>query len=126
MDKYIVIIGTLDTKGREIKYLVDRIKYLGVNNNLNTIIIDVGTLGESIGITPDITSEEVSLAGGYSLNQLRDSGRGRALEMMTKGAIQVIKKLYSEKKCDGIVSLAGGSGSSVVCEAMEALPVGVP
>jgi uncharacterized protein (UPF0261 family) len=126
MDKYIIIIGTLDTKGKEIKYLADRIKYLGSNNNLNTIIVDIGILGEAIGITPDITSEEVSLAGGYSLNQLRDSGRGRALEMMTKGAIQVIKKLYLEKKCDGIVSLAGGSGSSVVCEAMEALPIGIP
>ena len=126
MDKYIIIIGTLDTKGKEIKYLADRIKYLGVNKNLHTIVIDVGILGKAIDIKPDITSEEVSLAGGYSLNQLRNSGRGKALEMMTKGAVQVVKKLYLEKKCDGIVSLAGGSGSSIVCEAMETLPVGVP
>ena len=41
MEKYITIIGTLDTKGKEIKYFDDRIKDIGVDHNVNTIILDI-------------------------------------------------------------------------------------
>ena len=47
MDKTVLIIGTLDTKGAEIAYLRDRIQALG----LQTIVVDDGILGEPLGIT---------------------------------------------------------------------------
>src|SRR5690606_32618290 len=53
MPKNIVLIGTLDTKGPEIKYLRDQLQSLG----LQTTVIDSGILGEPLDIVPDISRE---------------------------------------------------------------------
>lgn len=126
MKKFIIIIGTMDTKGKESKYLSERIKEIGSGHGIITTIIDVGILGEEQGIKADFSREDVAIKGGNSLEELRCSGRSNALKKMSKGAVEIVKELYQEGKCDGIVCLAGGSGSSIAGEVMEVLPVGIP
>ena len=48
--KQVVLVGTLDTKGREFAYVRDRLRELG----LETTVVDIGILGEPLGIEPDI------------------------------------------------------------------------
>ncbi len=66
MTHTVVIIGTLDTKGPEVAYLRDRLQALG----LRTTVIDVGILGEPLGITPDISRAEAATYGGTTIEAL--------------------------------------------------------
>jgi uncharacterized protein (UPF0261 family) len=45
---------------------------------------------------------------------------------MARGAASLLRKLCEEGRCDGVLGLAGSGGSSLIAEAMRALPVGVP
>src|SRR5829696_6957619 len=65
--KTVLLIGTLDTKGREIAYLRDRVRALG----LGTLVLDSGILGEPLGCEADISRAEVARAGGRA----NDPGR---------------------------------------------------
>lgn len=122
----IIVMATMDTKGVESAYLAERILRIGTSLQIDVIVVDVGIRGEAIGITPDIDRYAVAEAGGHTMDEVRNQVRGDALAMMCDGAKQVVKNLYAQGRCDGIVSLCGGSGGSVVMEAMEVLPVGIP
>ena len=51
MDKKIVILGTLDTKGKEFKFIKEIIESQG----LGTIVVNTGVKGEAF-FEPDISS----------------------------------------------------------------------
>lgn len=126
LEKTLVVVGTLDTKGLEIAYLVKRIKELSADK-IKTLVIDTGILGKPEHIKPDISREEVAESGGESINKIRQAeSRGEALVLMKKGLIKVVTTLYNKGELSGIVSLAGASGGFLACAAMESLPVGVP
>jgi uncharacterized protein (UPF0261 family) len=122
----VVLIGTLDTKGREYAFVRERLVAAG----LEPIVIDVGVLGEP-PFTPDIGAAEVARAAGHDLSELRFDREGSdtravALAAMEKGAVEVIRQLHAERRCTGIIGLGGSGGSTVISAAMRALPVGVP
>lgn len=122
MQKTIAIIGSLDTKGAEFAFLKVEIEKRGCR----TLIIDVGVLGKPL-LTPDINSEAVAEAGGAKIADLVERrDRGEALDVMTRGIASLIRKLYDEKKFDGVISMGGGGGTAMGTSAMRALPVGVP
>lgn len=120
--KTIAIVGTLDTKGAEFGYLKERI----IKEGAKTLVINAGILGDP-SFRPEITADEVALAGGISLNELRDK-KDRALsnDTMVKGAAAIVRKLYDEGKIDGVVSMGGGQGSNIAAAVMRSLPIGVP
>lgn len=125
--KTLVVIGTLDTKGPEIAYLVKKILYFGSATGVRVLVVDSGMLGEPMGITPDITRDEVAQMAGLTIEDVRKaSSRGEAVGLMSKGVVEVVGRLFREGRCDGIVSLGGAEGSALACAAMEALPVGIP
>ena len=79
--KTIAVVGTLDTKGEECELLKDSIEKRG----FNTLVVDVGILGEPF-FKPDITGEDVAIAGGASIGDLRaERDRGKAVRIMGKG-----------------------------------------
>ena len=126
MAKTVVIIGTLDTKGPEIKYLRDKVKTEGADIGLNVIVVDSGILGQPVGIEPDITREAVAQAAGSTLEQIRHAGsRGAAVHKMTEGVRNTVLNLYRNGHCHGVASIGGVEGTVMACAAMEALPVGV-
>jgi len=122
MDKTILIIGTLDTKGLEFAYLRDLIQARGHK----TLVLDAGVNGEP-GFPSDISAEEVAKTGGASLQELRKKAdRGFALDVMSKGAREITARLHESGKIDGVISLGGSGGTSIATTAMQALPVGLP
>jgi len=123
MDKTVVLIGTLDTKGPEIAYLRDRLQEFG----LSTIVIDSGILGEPLAIRPDISHEESATYAGSSLEVMRQAGsRGKAVEMMRESLQNLTLNLYQKGKLDAAVSMGGAEGAVMGASAMMILPVGVP
>jgi uncharacterized protein (UPF0261 family) len=123
MTHTVVIIGTLDTKGPEVAYLRDRLQMLG----LRTTVIDVGILGEPLGITPDISRAEAAAYGGTTIEALRNAGsRGRAVHGMREALKALVRRLYAEGKLDAITGMGGAEGAVMAAAAMMQLPVGVP
>jgi uncharacterized protein (UPF0261 family) len=119
----IVLLGTLDTKGREIAYLHDKIQ----ESNLGTCVVDTGILGEAVGVDPDISRREVARAAGKDLEEIRNSGsRGAAVEIMMLGVAKMCRRLYLEGRCQGAIGLGGAEGAVLASAGMQVLPVGVP
>ena len=122
MNKTILLIGALDTKGNEFGF----VKNLIENHGINTLIIDTGVLGDPL-ITPDISSGETAKAGGSTLENLRRRGdRGMAVDVMIKGVRKLVPELYEKGQFAGVLSLGGGAGTNIATAAMRELPVGVP
>src|SRR5690242_16512255 len=107
MTPTILIIGTLDTKGREIAYLRDRIREYGAQ----PLVLDSGILGEAQDIEPDIPRSQVAEAAGTTIDALRAAGtRGAAVERMKEGVRQITLDLYNAGKVQGVISLGGAEG----------------
>jgi len=122
MEKSILIIGTLDTKGVEFGYVRDLIQARGHR----TLVMDTGVAGDPL-FKPEISAAQVAEAGGGSLAALRQAGdRGAALEVMGRGARALALRCVAEGKVDGVISLGGSGGTSIATHAMQALPVGLP
>jgi uncharacterized protein (UPF0261 family) len=118
----VVLLGTLDTKGIEYDYLRSRLKAEGCD----VVLIDAG-IRDTPQVQPDITREEVARAANADVAALAAAGdRGVAVETMGQGARAIVQRLYSEGKIDGLMGMGGGGGSSLVAQAMRALPIGVP
>lgn len=126
MAKAVVIIGTLDTKGPEVRYLRDKTRREGADIPVEVIVVDSGILGEPVGIVPDIARDDVARAAGTTLAEIRAAGsRGAAVHLMAEGVRQVVLDLYRQGRCHGVASIGGVEGTAMACRAMEALPVGV-
>lgn len=122
MPKTVAIIGAFDTKGQEFSFLKTEIEKHGCK----TFMINVGVLGDG-PFKSDVTADQIAEAGGSTLQKLAtEKDRGQAMEVMTRGAAVVAKRLYDQGKFDGIISMGGSGGAVVGTSAMRALPVGVP
>jgi uncharacterized protein (UPF0261 family) len=122
MAKTVVVLGALDTKGAEFAYLCAQLREQGVV----PLVVDVGVMGAP-GVAPEVAAEAVAAAGGTTLAALRGAGdRGAALAAMGRGAAAVVQQLHGAGRLDAIIGMGGSGGSSVIAEAMRALPVGVP
>jgi uncharacterized protein (UPF0261 family) len=118
----VVLVGALDTKGEEFRFVRDLIQMRG----LDTLVVDFGVVGDP-PFVPDISSDEVARAGGSSLADLRtDADKARAMQVMADGLTQVVLGLHRAGRLGGILGMAGGGGTSVATAAMRALPIGVP
>jgi uncharacterized protein (UPF0261 family) len=123
MQKNVILIGTLDTKGPEIKYLRDRLQAL----DLQTMVIDSGILGEPLEIVPDIDRATVATYADTTIEALRNAGsRGRAVAGMREALKRLTLALYEQGKVDAMVSMGGAEGAVMGAAAMMMLPVGVP
>lgn len=118
----VLLIGTLDTKGDEYAFVRELIHARGHAS----LVMDTGVLGEP-GFAPDISSDLVAQAGGSSLATLRSRGdRGEAIDAMLAGAKVLTRRLFEQKRFDGVLGLGGGGGTALITAAMRELPVGVP
>ncbi len=122
MTRTIAMIGALDTKGAEFAFLKAEIEKRGCQ----TLMIDFGVMGEP-AFTAEISRAQVAEIGGMALEELAARGdRGESMTVMQRGAAEIARQLYTERRIDGIIGM-GGSGNTVVATAaMRALPVGFP
>jgi uncharacterized protein (UPF0261 family) len=121
-----VLIGTLDTKGREYAFVRDELEAAGVD----VVMVDVGVQGMP-AFDPDISAIEVAEAAGQRISNLRFAREGSdtrsvALQAMRKGAIAVVARLVAEGRCDGVLGLGGSGGSALISGVMRTLPLGLP
>jgi len=118
----VVLLGTLDTKGEEYEFLRRRVRDEGVD----VILVDTGVLGVPLA-EPDIGRAEVAEAAGADARELAESAdRGAAVEVMARGAAEIVKRLYKEGRLDAVLALGGSGGTAIATHAMRELPVGVP
>lgn len=122
MPKKLVILGTLDTKGVEFKFIRDIANKEGVQ----TLVINTGIVGEPY-FTPDYSSEQVAEYAGEKLADLRQKAdRGYAISAIMQGAAKLLAELYAQGKVAGIISLGGSAGTTIAAHVMQALPIGLP
>ncbi len=122
MSKTIALLGTLDTKGEEFRFVKELIEAQGHR----ALVIDTSVIGEP-AFEADVSREEVAQAGGSSIEALQEKeDRGEAMRVMSAGAAAVVRRLYDEGRFDGIMSMGGSGGTAVATAAMRTLPVGVP
>ena len=120
--KTVVLIGTLDTKGQEYKFVQERFQKAG----LKTILINAGIIGKPT-IAFDISNEEVAQKGGSDLASLKNKNdRGFAVGVMTQGVNSIVQDLLQQKQVDAIFALGGSGGSTISSFAMRNLPIGIP
>jgi uncharacterized protein (UPF0261 family) len=120
--KTIVVLATLDTKGREAEYLRRQIAAHGDG----ALIVDTGVVGTPATLA-DVTREEVADAGGMSLAQiLENPSREVAAPVMADGATRIVTRLATEGKVHGIVAMGGTQGTTLSTKVMRALPYGFP
>ncbi len=118
----VVLVGTLDTKGREYAFLRDRIRACDVD----VLLVDAGILDEPL-TEPDVTRREVAAAAGAEVQVLAAArDRAVAIETMGRGAATVVCRLHAEGRLDAIGALGGTGGTTIATRAMRALPIGVP
>lgn len=116
--KKVYVIGTLDTKGSELRYAVERVRAAGAE----TVLVDVGTQGPGQGA--DIPSEEIAARhpqGTGAVLGLAD--RGQAVSAMAKA---LTAWLGAREDIGAVLGLGGSGNTAIVTEAMRALPIGVP
>jgi uncharacterized protein (UPF0261 family) len=118
----VLAIATLDTKGEELRYLVDEMRRGG----LDSLILDSGVMGDP-AFAPSISSSEVARRGGEPLESLRaGNDRNRAVTVMAQGAAAIASELFERTEIGGVIAVGGSSGATIATAAMAALPFGVP
>ncbi len=123
MEKIILCIGTLDTKGPELQYIKQLIEQ---KRGYRALVMDIGSL-EKASFAADIIAEEVAEAAGSTIQEVRGlKEAGPAMQIMTVGAVRIAKDLYNSGKFHGVISIGGGMGSGVTSAVMRKLPIGVP
>jgi len=116
------IIGTLDTKGEQIKYLKGKIEALGHR----AIVIDAGVLGK-VPFEPDISRQQVAEASGSSLEEISAyDDESNAIGKMEEGASEILRELWSTGNLDGLLGLGGTMGTSLALTVMRSVPFDLP
>ena len=122
MKKHLLIIATLDTKGKEAAYIRGHVQRLGIQ----PVLMDLGILGEP-QTPPDINRNEVLEAAGYHLDQvIRAKDRSIAIKAVQEGGTILTKRLLEGKRLDGVLGIGGGTGTAIATHVMRSLPLGLP
>ncbi len=121
MERVILLVSTLDTKGPETLYLRDQIRDRGGN----PVILDISMSGETTGA--DIPPSEVAKAGGTSIEEIRSSReRKKITRTMIQGAVKLARDLLDKDRLAGVIGLGGSTGSLMATDVMRSLPFGLP
>jgi len=117
-----LLVATMDTKGQEALFIKTCLDQAGISVR----IMDAGIRGQS-PVEVDIKRTAVAKAGGSTLDEVQNIGHeGKALEIMTKGAVACAQDLYRQGKVQGVIGLGGSMGTTLGTGVMRTLPVGVP
>jgi uncharacterized protein (UPF0261 family)/ABC-type branched-subunit amino acid transport system ATPase component len=113
----VIVAGTLDTKGAELRFIRDRIAAAGVRVTL----VDLSTSGAPS--PADVPPHHVAAYFRGGPNAVFTGERGTAIGAMAEAFEVWIRR---HEPVGGLISAGGSGGSSLVAPAMRALPIGVP
>ena len=121
-NKRILIVGTVDTKSDEIKFIQNCITEMGCDG----LIMDVSVLGEP-PIKVDYSRHDVAKSANTSNQSIINLGNENdAMIKSAEGAKNLTLKLYNNNVIDGIISLGGTMGTDLALEVFSKLPIGFP
>jgi uncharacterized protein (UPF0261 family)/ABC-type branched-subunit amino acid transport system ATPase component len=113
----VIVAGTVDTKGAELRFIRDHIAAAGVR----VVLVDLSTSG---GPSPaDVPPHHIATYFRGGPNAVFTGERGAAITAMAEAFEAWIKR---QERIGGLISAGGSGGSSLVAPAMRALPIGVP
>src|SRR2546430_1226775 len=116
--KKIYVIGTGDTKERELQYVKSVIEAAGVP----AVLVDISTRGSAK--SADVTSAEVA--------SHHDKGKGAVLGLDDRGIAvgamseALCKFLATRDDIGGVIGLGGSGNTGMVTTGMRSLPIGLP
>ncbi|MDA9481069.1 hypothetical protein CO683_33735 [Bradyrhizobium ottawaense] len=113
----VLVVGTLDTKGLELRFIRDIIAETG----LRTRLVDVSTSGKHSSC--DVSAQEIALNHGRGGSAVFGPDRGAAVTAMADAFASWLRR---QGNVAGVISAGGSGAASLVAPGMRALPVGVP
>ncbi|MCK1736702.1 ABC transporter permease [Bradyrhizobium sp. 138] len=113
----VLVVGTLDTKGLEVRFIRDIIAESG----LRTRLVDVSTSGKHSSC--DVSAQEIALNHGRGGSAVFGPDRGAAVTAMADAFANWLRR---QGNVAGVISAGGSGAASLVAPGMRALPVGVP
>jgi len=113
----VLVVGTFDTKGRELKYLRDCVTHLG----LKARTVDLSTSGKPSGA--DVPPNQIAAYHRRGSNAVFTGDRGEAVREMAQAFENWIVR---QRDIAGIVSAGGSGGTALVTPGMRRLPIGLP
>ncbi len=113
----VLVVGTLDTKGTELRFIRDII----AGSGLRTRLVDVSTSGKLS--TCDVSAQEIALNHGRGGTIIFGSDRGAAVTAMADAFANWLRR---QGNVAGAISAGGSGAASLVSPGMRALPIGVP
>ncbi|MCK1358562.1 ABC transporter permease [Bradyrhizobium sp. 199] len=113
----VLVVGTLDTKGLELRFIRDIIAETG----LRTRLVDVSTSGKHSSC--DVSAQEIALNHGRGGSAVFGPDRGAAVTAMADAFASWLQR---QGNVAGVISAGGSGAASLVAPAMRTLPVGVP
>jgi len=123
----IVIVGMLDEREEALRIIKEQIEQRGHKTTL--IDVSIGTGGIIPGLKADVACDEVVKLAGGSIQQVKGmlaKEREKATSLMADGLTKKVMQLHQAGKLQGMIAIAGMTGTFLSLTAMKALPVGVP
>ncbi len=117
--RYVYVVATADTKGRELCYVSDCLSRAGAD----VLTVDLSTQLVSTASQADFPPELVADFHPEGRDAVFCGDRGRAIDAMA-----LAFKIFLAKRGDlaGIIGMGGSGGTALITPAMQALPVGIP
>src|SRR4051794_31271978 len=113
----VLVVGTLDTKGEELRFIRDII----ASSGLRARLVDVSTSGKLTSC--DVSAQEIALNHPRGGSAVFARDRGASVTAMAEACANWLRR---QTDVVGIISAGGSGGASLVAPAMRALPIGVP
>ncbi|MDQ6433931.1 ABC transporter permease [Mesorhizobium sp. LHD-90] len=113
----VLVAGTFDTKGRELRFIADRLKAL----KIPVRTVDLSTSGKPA--SADVPAGQVAAMHRGGSSAVMSGDRGGSVAAMAEAFARWIAQ---EPKIGGIISAGGSGGTTLATAGMRVLPVGVP
>ncbi|MCF3936229.1 ABC transporter permease [Acuticoccus sp. M5D2P5] len=116
-ERVVIVAGTLDTKGAELRYIRDIIR----GHGLPVRLADLSTSGAHSGA--EIPAHQIAAFHPRGASAVFTADRGASVAGMTLAFERWIAR---QSGISGIIAAGGSGGTAMVAPAMRRLPVGIP
>ena len=113
----VLVVGTLDTKGEELRFIRDIV----AGSGLRVRLVDVSTSGKLSSC--DVSAQEIALNHPRGGAAVFGPDRGASVAAMAEAFTNWLRR---QAGVAGVISAGGSGGASLVSPGMRALPIGVP
>lgn len=123
----IAIIGMLDEREEALKIIKHQIERRGHKAIL--IDISIGTGAISPSLKPEVSGDEIAQLGGTNIEEIKKAPtqeREKVTLRMAEGLSRKILDLYKTGQLQGLIAIAGMTGTFLTLNAMKSLPFGLP